>query len=208
MSCREIEDRLDDYADGELPEGEFQEMELHLASCAACRNAERQLRRLLAEARALPREITPSRDLWPGIAERLGERRLWGNWTFLTAAAMVVLALGGVFLFRDGGPPAPGAAAVPVSVPAESPALAAAEEDYARASAALLAALQDRRSSLSTETMASVEKNLEIIDQALAEVRDALRRDPDNPELTRMLAATHRRKVDVLQRVVKLTATL
>jgi anti-sigma factor RsiW len=208
MSCREIEDRLDDYVDGELPEGEFQEMELHLASCAACRNAERQLRRLLAEARALPRERTPSRDLWPGITERLETRRFGGNWTFLAAAAILVLALAGVFLFREGRPPAPGVAAVPVSVPAESPALAAAEEDYSRASAALLAALQDRRSSLSTETMTSVEKNLEIIDQALAEVRDALRRDPDNPELTRMLAATHRKKVDVLQRVVKLTTTL
>jgi hypothetical protein len=39
-------------------------------------------------------------------------------------------------------------------------------------------------------------------------VRSALRRDPENPELTRMLAATHRRKVDVLRRVVKLTTTL
>ena len=208
MSCREIEDRLDDYVDGELPEGEFQEMELHLASCAACRNAERQLRRLLAEARALPRESAPSRDLWPGIAERLGSRRLGGGWTYLAAAAALVLGLVGVFVLRSGPTPASAPTLVPVAVPAESPALAAAEEDYARASAALLAALQDRRSSLSTETMASVEKNLEIIDQALAEVRDALRRDPDNPELTRMLAATHRRKVDVLQRVVKLTTTL
>ncbi len=207
MNCHDLDDRLDDYVDGELPEGEFQEMELHLASCAACRSAERGLRRVLAEARALPREMKPARDLWPGIAERLRSRPLWGNWTFLAAAASLALALAAVFLLRDGPPPST-APMVPVAIPSESSALAAAEEDYARASAALLAALHDRRSSVSPETMASVEKNLEVIDQALAEVRDALRRDPDNPELTRMLAATHRKKVDVLRRVVKLTTTL
>ncbi len=207
MTCRDVDDRLDDYLDGELAEGEFQEVELHLASCAACRDAERRLRRLLAQARALPREKAPPRDLWPGIAERLGSRGFQRN-NIVAAAAVLALGLAGVFLLRDGPAPASGPGAVPVAVPAESPALADAEEDYARASAALLAALQDRRSSFSPETMASVEKNLETIDQALAEVRDALRRDPDNPELTRMLAATHRKKVDVLRRVVKLTTTL
>ena len=208
MTCREVDGRLDDYVDGALGEAEFQEVELHLASCAACRDAERRLRRLLAQAAALPREKAPARDLWPGIAERLESGAVRGSWTFLAAAAALALALAAVFLLRGGPPPASGPMPVPVAVPAESPALAAAEEDYARASAALLAALHDRRSSFSPETMASVEKNLEIIDQALAEVRDALRRDPDNPELTRMLAATHRKKVDVLRRVVKLTTTL
>jgi hypothetical protein len=41
----------------------------------------------------------------------------------------------------------------------------------------------------------------------VSEVRAALLRDPGNPELTRMLAATQRKKVDVLQRVVKLSAS-
>jgi hypothetical protein len=34
-------------------------------------------------------------------------------------------------------------------------------------------------------------------------VRQALKKDPTNPELTRMLASTHRKKVDVLRRVVR-----
>ena len=44
MTCNEAEDRLDDYVDGALAESEFQEMELHIASCAACREQERRLR--------------------------------------------------------------------------------------------------------------------------------------------------------------------
>ncbi len=207
MTCREVDRYLDDYVDGTLAEGEFQEVELHLASCEECRKAERGLRRILAEAAALPRQASPERDLWPGIAERL-QPPARASWTLLAAAAAVVLALAGAFFLRDGSAPLAGPRTVPVAVTSESPALAEAESDYVRASEALLAALHERRESFSPETIASVEKNLEVIDRALAEVREALRRDPENPELTRMLAATHRRKVDVLRRVVKLTTTL
>jgi anti-sigma factor RsiW len=208
MTCREVDERLDDYVDGTLAEGDFQEVELHLASCEECRKAERGLRRILAEAASLPRQKAPERDLWPGIAERLRPQAMRGSWTFLAAAAAVTLAIAGSFFLRSGSAPVAGPPTLPVAVTGESPALAEAESDYERASAALLAALYERRDSFSPETIASVEKNLEVIDGALAEVRTALRRDPDNPELTRMLAATHRRKVDVLRRVVKLTTTL
>jgi hypothetical protein len=47
-----------------------------------------------------------------------------------------------------------------------------------------------------------------VIDRALAEVRQALVQDPSNPELSRMLVSTHRKKVDVLSRVVKLSMSL
>jgi len=205
MNCRDVDDRLDDYVDGELSEAEYQEVELHVASCAACRENERGLRNLLARAAALPKEGTPGRDLWPGVAERLTARRSRAQSLLLGLAAGVIVALAAGVILRRGTEPAPRAGSLlPVSI--ESPAaLAAAEEDYVRASAALLAALRERRSSLAPEAIASLEQNLLVIDQALAEVHEALRQDPGNPELTRMLAATHRKKVDVLRRVMKLT---
>jgi predicted anti-sigma-YlaC factor YlaD len=211
MTCREVDDVLDDYVDGTLPEGEFQEVELHLSTCESCRKAERGLRRLLAEAAALPREKSPERDLWPEIRAQLGSRAMPGTWWMgLAAAAALVLAVaGGYFLRGDSGRTAiPGPAPATQPVAFASRTLADAEEDYARASDELLAALHERRDSFAPETIESVEKNLAVIDAALAEVREALRHDPENPELTRMLAATHRKKVDVLRRVVKLTTTL
>jgi hypothetical protein len=39
-------------------------------------------------------------------------------------------------------------------------------------------------------------------------VRAALGRDPGNPELTRMLVSTHRKKVETLRRVVRLSTAL
>jgi hypothetical protein len=56
--------------------------------------------------------------------------------------------------------------------------------------------------------LARVESNLKVIDRALAEVRQALVKDPESPELNRMLVATHRKKVDVLRRVVRLSTAL
>jgi hypothetical protein len=88
------------------------------------------------------------------------------------------------------------------------PVLAAAERDYEAAANALLEALLQRRTQLQPEALAAVEANLDVIDRALAEVRQALVQDPKNPELSRMLVSTHRKKVEVLSRVVKLSTTL
>ena len=46
-------ERLSAYVDGALDEAAFQEIELHLHDCAACRGQERELRALLAEAQAV-----------------------------------------------------------------------------------------------------------------------------------------------------------
>lgn len=209
MTCNEVDDRLDDYVDGSLSEGEFQEVELHIASCAACRDEERHLRRILAQAAALPREVAPPRDLWAGIAERIeAERRARPAWwapVGLAVAAILVVGMAAALLHRN-APIGPSVMTTPVSL--DSTSIGAAEQEYEQAASALMAALQGRRDTLSPETLASVEKNLLVMDQALSEVRAALGRDPGNPELTRMLVSTHRKKVETLRRVVRLSTAL
>jgi uncharacterized membrane protein YccC len=88
------------------------------------------------------------------------------------------------------------------------PALAAMERDYQAAANALLAALQERKDELEPETLASVERNLAVIDEALAELHRALEKDPARPELGRMLVWTHRKRVDVLRKMVKYSTAL
>jgi len=215
MNCADAQERLDDYVDGELAGPELHEVELHIASCPACREEERELRELLAHAAALPREVAPPRDLWPALSAELGAaprvlpfvpRRV--VYSGLAAAAVVVMAI----VVSRGGPGSerPSGAALPIAIPAAArPAstLNEAEADYDRATNALLATLQDHRDRLAPETIQSVEQNLAVIDEALGQVRAALDKDPGNAELTRMLAATHRKKVDVLRRVVKLSTS-
>jgi hypothetical protein len=88
------------------------------------------------------------------------------------------------------------------------PELASAAREYEQAASALLEALQRRRAVLSPDDLARVEANLEVIDRALEQVRQALVKDPESPELNRMLVATHRKKVEVLRRVVRLSTVL
>jgi hypothetical protein len=95
---------------------------------------------------------------------------------------------------------------VPVALRSENP-VAAAEREYARAAAELMAALEQEGDRLPPETLASVKKDMRSIDAALQEVRQALATDPANPGLNHLLRSTHQRKVEVLQQVLKLSRT-
>jgi negative regulator of sigma E activity len=221
MTCQELDARLDDWVDGTLATEAAAEVEAHLASCPRCQEQERRMRQLLAHAASLPRSVTPPRDLWPGIARRLEQKRRW-SWAAelppwaLAAAATVVVALAAV-LWTGRSPSAVKMVEIPAATPearlaalpeTSDPVIAAAEREYEDAANALLEALQKRQSEISPQTLVAVRANLEVIDRALAELREALVKDPSNPELNRMLVATHRKKVDVLRRVVRLSTAL
>jgi anti-sigma factor RsiW len=218
MTCEQVRDALDDYVDGLLPEAEFQEVELHLASCAECRQQERVLRSLLAQAAALPPEMGPGRDLWPELAARLrgaeGARGVvvrpavarWMRPAALAAAAAVLIALS-ASLWKRGSAPAPVTpmgTLQPAAMGQASTSLLEAEREYARATAALMAALDQQKDTLPPETRATLDANLKTIDDALAEVRTALQKDPGNAQLAHLLTSTHQKKLDALQRVVRL----
>ncbi len=221
MTCQELDDRLDGWVDRTLPEEQRLEVEAHLAACPECREQERRLRRLLSHASALPRSVSPPRDLWPGISRRIERGRAWSRASWqpaLAVAAAVVAALGAVVFWQQPPPPvhtvvvASPAARSPHSIRPASvqmdPGLIAMERDYQAAANALLAVLQERKGDLEPETLANVERNLAVIDAALAEVHRALEKDPARPELGRMLVSTHRKRVDMLRKMVKLSTAL
>ncbi|HET7291921.1 MAG TPA: zf-HC2 domain-containing protein [Vicinamibacteria bacterium] len=220
MTCERLREILDDYADGSLSEAEHQEAELHLASCAACRSEERKLRAFLGEAAGLRHEAQPGRDLWPGIASRIEARarvlrfaRRGGLLAGLAAAAALVLAL------VIGRTPRPGAGAASVEPGGASVQPAAigtadiekAETEYLRATSQLIQTLNARRGSMSPEAqkqMADLEANVAAIDTALREVKDALEKDPQNTKLNKMLASTHQKKIDLLLKLIRLSAQI
>jgi hypothetical protein len=218
-----MDERLDDYVDGALSAAATAEVRAHLATCDACRGAERTTRRLLAHAAALPRSVAPPRDLWPEIERQVArETRFaavfaWRRPVMLAAAATVVLGVLAALLWQSAPAPRVQTAAIPESTPLAvpaamtpiaDPALAEAVREYEDAAKTLLAMLEQRRGKLADADIASVEENVAVIDHALAEVRAALAKDPVNPELNRMLVAKHRQKVDVLRRVVRLSTAL
>ncbi len=219
MTCERLREILDEHADGSLSEAEHQEAELHLASCAACRTEERKLRAFLAEAAGLRHEAQPGRDLWPGIAGRIESRarvlrlvRRGGLLTGLAAAAALVLALvigrapqhgAGIAGVEPNGSVQPAAAGTAD--------IEKAEAEYLRATSQLIQTLNARRSSMPPEAqkqMADLEANVAAIDSALREVKDALEKDPQNTRLNKMLASTHQKKIDLLLKLIRLSAQI
>src|SRR5207249_2681311 len=72
--CPHMEAKLNEYVDGALAAPDRASLEAHLAECAGCRAAVTELRSLSAATATLPRSIEPARDLWTGIAGRIGKR--------------------------------------------------------------------------------------------------------------------------------------
>jgi hypothetical protein len=225
-------DKLSDYLDGELPDDERYAVESHLAGCPHCAGVLADLRRIVERAQALdPRP--PRADLWAGVAARIESRpspavtpfraRAARRVSFTipqAIAASVVIALVSGALAVKVLAPATGptsfdstfvAAPPPPPEPAMAPAEASAangsfaDAQYDAAVADLESALNKQRGRLDPATIAAVEHNLQIIDQAIAQARQALAADPANSYLSTHLVETRRRKLDLLRRAAALT---
>ena len=223
-----IVDQLSDYIDGELAAETHAEVERHLGSCADCRAIAMELRAVAARAGSLV-DTPPQADLWGGIASRIGARgagrvapfeaRTRRRFSFtlpqLAAAgiALMVLSGGMVWLAKSGDPradfpaisaarpPVPDVASLPIAAPASR-----VDPHYEGAVEDLEQTLERGRAQLDPETVRVLEQNLQSIDAAIAQCREALDKDPANSYLNNHLAAARQRKLALLRRATALTA--
>lgn len=200
----------------------------HLANCRMCAAELAEMAALRGEARRLPREIQPSRDLWTGISARItgapvtdslvtprprvrrpGLRAIWPS--LAAAATVLIVVTSGVtaYLLREEAGAAIPIADAEVGAPPENPiglaAFASAESEYRYTVETLEAELAARRSTLSPATIQAVEQNLAIIDNAIAEARRALAADPTSADLPLLLSSVYRQKVELLRQAVDLS---
>jgi anti-sigma factor RsiW len=97
---------------------------------------------------------------------------------------------------REPGAREPAAHVVPASI---------ADAQYDAAVADLAGALKQGRGRLDASTIGIVEHNLQIIDQAIDQAREALAADPANTYLSGHLVEARRRKLDLLRRAAALS---
>jgi hypothetical protein len=81
-----------------------------------------------------------------------------------------------------------------------------ADAQYDAAVADLEKAVKNGRGRLDASTIAIVEHNLQIIDQAISQAREALAADPANSYLSSHLVEARRRKLDLLRRAAALSS--
>jgi hypothetical protein len=170
---------------------------------------------LLAKAAGLPKDVAPPRDLWPGIAARLGEAERAPvkpafRWPLALAAAFAVASVSALLtwsLVRDprAGQPAeiadagaPAGGFVPVSYGPNSG--LTAEELAVRDE--LFAQFRGAFENLRPETREAIVKNLAVMQTAADEIDAALAKDPASGMLKGMLFGTYKQELQLYSTVV------
>lgn len=200
MTCTDIRSAIDAYIAGTLTPTERERVERHAATCSECTADLESARVLVGPVASLPRSIEPPRDLWPAIARRTVPRHRWRRG--LAAAAAVLLIAGAsstvtMLALRDTGP-----ATARSAGPAGD--LRVFEATYVVEAASLAAILDRDRDRLAPGTIETLERNLRVIDAAIAESRAALAADPGDPDLRLLLRSSHEQKVALLEQVTRL----
>ena len=267
MNCEQFADTLPDFLERDVNEATRASLEAHALSCAECGPLLSDLRKLRVDAANLP-ELTPSRDLWSGIAKRIEtpvveivpgggrvvgdrtverwnggtmerRRRLAPVWMGLAAAGLVAVTATATYHLTSRTPitvsapttvvtaqsspqtPAVADTAIPapsadtaqprnratgqasVSLASNKP---SAEETYDTEIQRLRVIVAARRGALDSTTVAVIERNLKVIDDAIAQCRDALRRDPASRFLIESLNDALNNKVQLLRTAAMLPA--
>lgn len=221
MSCENYRDAIQELADGTLGPIRRAELQVHLDGCPRCRALAADLSRIRTVAASLDR-LTPPDTVWMQIAGRLRQEGRLAAQTneprasrrrlvALAIAAALVIAVGAsilVLLPRNAGQPAQqaaeGNAANEDPVQSFSNEIRLAEQHYQNAIAKLEEATRSDEDTLDPQIAADLKKNLEVIDQAIAESRDALRVEPNSTAAFGSLLEAMKRKVVVLQATVAL----
>jgi len=222
MACERHLERIQELVDGTLGAIRRSELEQHLAQCEDCRALKADLERIRDAAASLP-QMRPPDGAWLQIAARLRQegriqetaeppsRDRWSyGWLAIAAALLLAASASLLVLFRSAGPapaPASAAASAPAgdqSVEAAQNAVDAAQQQFEKAIADLEKVARANTNALDPTTSAVIDKNLGIIDRAIAENRAAVKAEPGSVAARETLFEALRQKVSLLQDTVAL----
>jgi len=160
-----------------------------------------EIRSRIERSKVVPLTPAPA-DVRPAVgslpddrAATIRRRSLWVS-ASLAAAAIVFIILERVprgVRSTDTVAPSTG-----TSVPMQ--AVGDSSRVYEQEANTLLNDLELRRSLMRPQTAQAIDHDLRIIDQAIAELKDAIAHDPNNPALRQLLASSYRQKVELLKR--------
>jgi len=222
---------IQEAVDGTLGSIRRADLEMHLSTCDECRALYDDLMRVRDAAAALPVLDAPDRA-WLQIAGRLRQegrihdqpkpapaRRPYAAWLAAAAALVIVIGGGALVLHRSTQAPQTQAAATTPAAPAggnggnAAPTKSVetvqnevdvAQQQYEKAIGDLEKVAKANQSALDPGTSKTIEKNLGIIDQAIAENRAAVKAEPASAAARATLFEALRQKVSLLQDTISL----
>jgi hypothetical protein len=173
---------------------------------------------LTAAAAELATEVTPDRDLWRGIEQAISQpaRPVRTAWNSVWAqAAAVLLLIGGssgvtyLAVTKDASvspPVAGGPALVFEPVSGSFGSMYNLGAGYQDARRSLAAKLDAELSRLTPDERENVQKNIDLIRAAIADINLALANEPDNTLLQKLLISTYREELNLMMKVGGITS--
>ena len=210
------EDERQTAADGTLPADRRALVDAHLAACDECAADVARIAELMKRTRESTAPTiagTASLDeLWSPIRARIEASKVVAldtaapststrPFVLLVAAGVAAALLLTTLVLR--APPRDGQTSLATQVEADSTMLRAVADStraYEAEAQILLDRLEIQRATMRPEAKAAIDRNLRTVDVAIAELKDAIARDPRNPALRQLLATSYRQKVELLKR--------
>ena len=214
QACERYLDAIQERVDGTLGAIRGAELDLHLQSCEACRALLADLQQIVDAAGALE-PIQPPDRIWMQIAGRLHQegrvkpvavsapapRR---TYTLLALAATLLLAVGGSLLLvyprqQPSLPAAAGNAEADDPVQRVDAELQKAEQHFNNALDEA-----EKIEGMDAQTINGLRKNLQDVNQALAQSRAALTSNPQSTTARQSLYEVLKQKIQFLQTTIAL----
>jgi hypothetical protein len=153
---------------------------------------------------SLPRDVVPSKNLWPGIADRLirAPRRAP---PMALAAGIVIAAACLASLFTWAVLQGRSAPRVLPTVVVRGSFEEPTDAKYVLARDMMQKTFRERLALLEPATRAKIEASLAVIRQAHEDIRKALAADPESPVLEQLWESTWHDEFDLYDRVVQAT---
>jgi hypothetical protein len=226
MPCTRYVTQVQEMVDGTLGAIRRAELEMHLDQCEDCRALLADLRRIREAADSLD-ELRPPDRVWLQIAGRLRQegriteavpdaraRRPHAAWLALAAALLVAVGASLMLVWPRAASTSVPTQAGPAAAPAGNPTAAASVEDienelrqaeqHYESAISRLEQITNADQSMDPQVAATLKKNVQVIDQAIAESRAALRSEPTSAPARGALFEALRQKVTMLQDTIAL----
>lgn len=215
------EEERQTLADGTMDPARSGTAAAHTRVCVDCATDIARIRMLMARTRDASAPPEALDELWPAIRSRLDARKVVsiaagapdaapvvprrtrhafraGLLGAAAAAAAVVITLLPVRQRNRAGDDAGGRQRQDKTPPFV--AVVDSARSYEAEARSLLDRLELQRAVIRPEAARLLERDLRSVDVAIAELKDAIARDPNNPTLRQLLASSYRQKIDLLRR--------
>jgi len=215
MNCQDYQEQIGDYVDGTMNEAAQASFESHLASCASCRAVVADFSVIRSASLSLEPQLPPP-HVWHKIAAAidaqpkplLGFGTYWWR-VFAPVAAMAVLVASLTWTAVQLRPvPSQRLALATSPAPSEPTSILAeyqlAERDLTSTIEGLERIADTDRTALDMETADVLKANLTVLDGAIGESREALKKEPENDVAQESLFEALRNKVALLQDTIAL----